>query len=114
MRCLEFQQQINDFLDDRLTIGQAGDFMEHADSCHECMEELELRYMIRVGILEQNRDDREMSYDYSQQLNRILERTRKDLRVRYLCRIVKYSVSTMAFWAALALILVQMRVWLIG
>ena len=114
MKCLEFQQQINDFLDNRLTISQTGDFVEHADSCPECMEELELRYMIRVGILEQDRDDRDMNYDYSQRLKRILERTRKDLRVRYLCRIIKYSVSTMAFWATAALVLVQLRVWLIG
>ena len=114
MRCLEFQQQINDFLDDRLTIAQTGVLVEHADTCQECMEELELRYMIRVGILEQDRDDRDMNYDYSQRLKRILERCRKQIRIRYIFRILKYSLSTLTFWASVALILIQLRIWLAG
>ncbi|MBQ6876235.1 MAG: zf-HC2 domain-containing protein, partial [Lachnospiraceae bacterium] len=54
MKCLEFQQQISDFLDRRLPVDQLRSFVEHADECPECREELELRYMIQVGILEQN------------------------------------------------------------
>ena len=114
MKCLEFQQQINDFLDDRLTIAQTGAFVEHADICQECMEELELRYMIRVGILEQGRDDRDMNYDYSQRLKCILERCRKQIRVRYIFRVLKYSLSTLTFWGLLALMLIQFRIWLAG
>ena len=112
MKCLEFQQQINDFLDDRLTIAQTGVFVEHADACQECMEELELRYMIRVGILEQDRYDRDMNYDYGQRLKRILERCRKQIKVRYICRILKYSLSTLTFWGTLALMVIQFRIWL--
>lgn len=114
MKCLEFQQLISDFLEDRLTISQTREFVEHADNCPECMEELELRYMIQVGILEQNRDDADVNYDYSLQLSRLLEKTRKDLRRRYVCRLIKYSVSTVTFWAAAALVLVQLRVWIFG
>ena len=114
MKCLEFQQQISDFLENRLTINQTRRFMEHADSCPECMEELELRYMIQVGILEQNRDDDGQGYDFRYQLNRILERTRKALRRRYVCQIIKYSVSTVTFWAVIGLTLVQLRVWIFG
>lgn len=114
MKCLEFQQQISDFLEDRLTIQQTEQFVDHADSCPECMEELELRYTIQVGILERDRENHDPIYDYSFQLKRMLERTRKAIRRRYHFRIVKYSVSTVAFWAAVALILVQLRVWIIG
>ncbi len=112
MKCLEFQQQISDFLDNKLTINQIRQFMEHADSCPECMEELELRYMIQVGILEQNRDDDGRGYDFSLQLNRILERTRKALRRRSVCQIVKYSVSTVTFWAVAGLAMVQLCAWI--
>ena len=114
MKCLEFQQLISDFMEDRLSLQQTEGFVEHVDCCPECMEELELRYTIQVGILEQNRDDVGLGSDYSLQLNRILERTRKAQRKRYIFQIVKYSVSTVTFWAAVALILVQLRVWLIG
>ena len=43
MKCLEFQQQISDFLDGRLPIDRLHFFVEHADECPECREELELR-----------------------------------------------------------------------
>lgn len=114
MKCLEFQQQISDFLDNRLTVDAIADFVEHADSCPECMEELELRHMIKVGILEQNRDESGYGYDFSLQLNDLLERTKRALRKRYIRRVVKYSVSTVVFWAACALVLIQLRIWLIG
>lgn len=114
MKCLEFQQQIADFLDNRLTIDQVRSFVEHADECPECREELELRYMIQVGILEQNRDDSGHGYDYGPQLSQILDRTKKALRRRYICQVIKYGVSTVVFWATCLLILIQLRVWLIG
>ncbi len=114
MKCLEFQQQISDFLDKRLTIDQMRSFVEHADECPECREELELRYMIQVGVLEQNRDESGDGYDYGLRLSLILERTRKALRRRYHCQVIKYSISTVVFWATCVLILIQLRVWMIG
>lgn len=114
MKCLEFQQQISDFLDNQLSVDEMRSFVDHADECPECREELELRYMIQVGILEQNRDESGYGYDYGLQLSQILDRTRKALRRRYVCQVVKYSVSTAVFWAACVLMLIQLRVWLIG
>lgn len=114
MKCLEFQQQIADFLDNRLTMDQEQVFVGHADECPECREELELRYMIQVGILEQNRDESGHGYDFSLQLNDLLDRTKRALRHRHTRRVIKYSVSTAVFWAACVLMLIQLRVWLIG
>ncbi|MBQ4563071.1 MAG: zf-HC2 domain-containing protein [Lachnospiraceae bacterium] len=114
MKCLEFQQQISDFLDNRLTVDEVRLFVEHADSCPECMEELELRYMIQVGILEQNRDESGYGYDFSIQLNDLLDRTKRSLRYRHNRQVIKYSVSTAVFWAVCTLLLIQLRVWLIG
>jgi hypothetical protein len=114
MKCLEFQQQISDFLDNRLSTTQVEQFIEHADSCPECMEELELRYMIQVGILGQDSDDVGQSYDYRQRLNHMMERTRNAVRSRRVCQIIKYVVSTMVFWASVAVTVVMLRVWIIG
>ena len=114
MKCLEFQQQISDFLDRRLPIDRLRSFVEHADECPECREELELRYMIQVGILEQNRDESGHEYDYGLQIEQLLERTRRVLRRRYRCQVIKYSVSTLVFWATCLLALIQLRIWLVG
>ena len=50
MVCGEFQKLIPDFIEQSLNVDNFEQFTWHANECKDCMEELEIHYMIRVGL----------------------------------------------------------------
>ena len=79
------------FLDDTLETQEMEGFIKHVQTCEDCYEELEIMFMLSIGLQELN-EDRSISYNFSQLLeNKILEeevRFERIRQVRYLNRLV--------------------------
>ncbi len=91
MRCKEWQKMIPGFLEDTLENREMEGFIEHVQACEDCYEELEIMFMLSIGLQELN-EDRNISYNFSQLLeNKIVEaeiRFERIRRIRSLNRLV--------------------------
>lgn len=73
MKCEEFNRLLPDFIDDTLESEYYDEFISHAKECYDCRDELEIHYMIRVG-LERIDDDSGKSFDIRGELeNRLTD-----------------------------------------
>ncbi len=57
MNCKEFVPLIKDFTDGTLAEEYYAEFVHHARTCEDCNDELEINYMIRVGLEKIDNDD---------------------------------------------------------
>lgn len=73
MKCDEFIKLIPDFIDDSLEECHYDGFIKHAKECLDCRDELEIHYMIRVG-LERIEEDSTKSFDIRSELQNQLIR----------------------------------------
>lgn len=52
MTCQETQRKIMSFIDRRLSKAETQGFIEHVSSCSECMDELEINYIMTAAMRE--------------------------------------------------------------
>ena len=57
MTCLEAEKLVIPYINDRLSIAELEDFMEHIEMCGNCREELEIHYMVDIGLKKLDEDD---------------------------------------------------------
>lgn len=50
MNCIEVQRLMMPFIDNKLSMEQLEEFMQHIKSCPDCMEELEVHYILLTGM----------------------------------------------------------------
>jgi hypothetical protein len=50
MNCIEVQRLMMPFIDNKLSMEQLEEFMQHIRSCPDCMEELEVHYILLTGM----------------------------------------------------------------
>ena len=83
LKCSDFNQLIQSFTEDTLEEEYYDSFVKHARECSECMDELEIHYMIRVG-LERMEDESTKSFDLKEELkNQLLNYERlADMRFK--------------------------------
>ena len=74
MECKDFQKLINDFIFDKIEYSEdLKEFLNHAKTCKNCGEELELYYTIRRGLGDVKAPDgSEESVDATQELENII------------------------------------------
>ncbi|MBQ3583816.1 MAG: zf-HC2 domain-containing protein [Lachnospiraceae bacterium] len=73
MNCEEFLKLVPDFIEDSLEEHHYDGFIRHAKECSDCKDELEVHYMIRVG-LERIDEDSTKSFDIRSELqNQLLQ-----------------------------------------
>ena len=56
MNCQEAQRLIVPFINGNLTIEQAKDFFKNIDQCKECKDELEIYYVLLIGLKQLDED----------------------------------------------------------
>lgn len=82
MICKEWQKMIPGFLDNSLENQELEGFIKHVQTCEDCYEELEIMFMLSIGLQELN-EDRNISYNFSQLLeNKIIEAEISCMRIR--------------------------------
>jgi hypothetical protein len=67
MNCIETQRLIVPFINDELNIKQLEEFIHHVHSCPDCMEELQVYYVLLAGM-KQLDEDKELSNNFNQDL----------------------------------------------
>lgn len=83
MNCQEAQACIQPFLSHQLDVGKLDAYMKHIRSCPSCKEDLEIHYMVLVGLklLDEDPSSREET-DLSASLREELEETELYLKLR--------------------------------
>ncbi|MCI6858163.1 MAG: zf-HC2 domain-containing protein [Eubacterium sp.] len=67
MDCRETQSKIINFIDDQLDEEETLEFINHIRNCKECFEELEINYIMLVGMRQLD-DGEELTADFQKRL----------------------------------------------
>ena len=61
MTCMEAEKMVIPYINDQLSVTELEDFIEHIKTCENCREELEIHYMVDVGL--KKLDEADGTYD---------------------------------------------------
>ena len=109
MTCTEAEKLVIPYIEDRLSVTELADFMEHIETCENCREELEIHYMVDVGL--KKLDEADGTYDIVGDLKRKLENSFGILHRLFMLQVTGYAVSTLMSMALLVILLLQIRIW---
>ena len=79
MTCQETLQQITEYLQGKLTLKEEMDIISHVESCETCFEELELNYIMQVG-LDKLDEEQSSSMDFTAMLQEHMDKSRKQYK----------------------------------
>jgi hypothetical protein len=109
LTCREVEKLIIPYIHDELTVDELDEFLEHVESCDNCMEELEIHYMVDVGLKKLDEDD--ATYDIVGDLVRKMESSFWEIQRFTAFQIVRYAVTTLSAMALVLSVLLQIRIW---
>lgn len=110
--CEEAERLVTPYIKDELTGDELEGFLAHVENCKSCQEELEIYFMVDVGL--KQLDEGSGTFDIAGALDRKIEDSYgKVSRMRAFCTL-KYAVNTLAVMALMLTMALQLRVWLIG
>ena len=109
MNCRDAEKLVVPYIKDELTMDELDEFLEHVEYCDNCMEELEIHYMVDVGLRKLDEDD--TVYDIVGDLQRKLESSAFRIQRFFTFQVTKYAVGTLMSMALLVAILLQLRIW---
>lgn len=111
MTCREAEELIESFVQHTLTPEEKRGFLEHVRSCQECREELEICYMVYVGLTGLDNDTLD-TYDLLGALNQELERTQLQVQYHERNLLRRYVMTTLAVVGIILCIGIQLSLWL--
>jgi hypothetical protein len=76
MTCNKAQSMITPFINNKLTMKETEDFINHVSTCPVCKEELEVYYAL-LTAMKQLEDDKNLSSDFGLELDQKLEWSRE-------------------------------------
>ena len=85
------------------------EFLKHIETCEECREELEIYFTVDVGI--RQLDQETGTYNIKGALETALELSRQRVHTLGILETARYAVNTLCFWAVLAVLVLQFRMW---
>ena len=113
MRCSEAERKVLPYIRDELDGDELAAFLRHVDSCAACREELEVYYMVDVGLKQLDSDSITFgTSDIVGRLRRRLEESHRHVRTFFTLRALSYVFETLGAMPALLAVALQVRVWL--
>ena len=109
MTCVEAEKMVVPYMKDELSPTELEDFLDHIHTCENCREELEIHYMVDVGL--KKLDEADGTYDIVGDLKRKVAESYRSLRNISMFQITTYAVSTLTGMALIVMILLQLRIW---
>ncbi len=109
MTCQEAERMVIPYIHDELTIDELDEFLEHVETCDNCMEELEIHYMVDVGLKKLDEDD--ATYDIVGDLMRKMDSSVYELKRFAVVQITRYAVTTLSAMFLLLAVALQVRIW---
>ena len=110
MTCKEAERLVMPYINGELTDEELKDFLEHTQSCADCMEELEIYFTIEAGIMQL--DSETGNYNIKGALDAAMEQSRQRLQAIRLIKIARYAISTVSVMGLIITVLLQCRIWL--
>ena len=110
MTCKEAERLVMPYINGELTEEELKDFLEHTQSCADCMEELEIYFTIEAGIMQL--DSETGNYNIKGALDAAMEQSRQRLQAIRLIKIARYAISTVSVMGLIITVLLQCRIWL--
>ena len=109
MTCVEAEKMVVPYMKDELSPTELEDFLDPIHTCENCREELEIHYMVDVGL--KKLDEADGTYDIVGDLKRKVAESYRSLRHISMFQITTYAVSTLTGMALIVMILLQLRIW---
>lgn len=109
MTCVEAEKMVVPYMKDELSQTELEDFLNHIKTCDNCREELEIHYMVDVGL--KKLDEADGTYDIVGDLKRKVAESYRTLRHISIFQITTYAVTTLGGMALVVMILLQLRIW---
>ena len=97
MDCREACAKVQDYIQNRLSPDELKPFLEHIKCCGECREEMEIYYILQMGLRQMDEDNDH--YDLAAALERKLQISEHRVRRRHAFLVFKYAAGTLAFWS---------------
>ena len=109
MTCREAERLVMPYINGSITDEELKEFLKHIETCEDCREELEIHYMVDVGL--KKLDEADGTYDIVGDLKRKVAESYRSLRHISMFQITTYAVSTLTGMALIVMILLQLRIW---
>ena len=109
MTCREVEKLVVPYIHDELTNDELDAFIEHVETCDSCMEELEIHYMVDVGLKKLEEDD--TTYDIVGDLMRKMDSSVNELHRFTMFQISRYAVNTLSALFLILAVALQIRIW---
>lgn len=106
MECKEFEKLIPEFLDNKLGFDTLEAFYKHREECNDCKDELEIRYLVAMGISRLEAGD---TFDLQKELKSFLEQIDKRIRKHKLFYNMQYI-----FEGVFSLIIIFAIIWIMS
>jgi len=106
---MEAEKMVIPYINDKLSLVELEDFIDHIKTCEKCREELEIHYMVDVGL--KKLDDENATYDIVGDLKRKLEDSVSALNRALAFQVAGYTVGTLMSMSLIVMVLMQVRIW---
>ena len=110
MNCQEAQRLVMPYTQDELTDRELEEFLEHVETCPACQEELEIYFMVSLGL--RQLDEGSGSFNMKQEMEEALDLSYRRVHFVRTIKIACYAVNTLAGMGLLSTFLLQLRIWL--
>ena len=107
--CQEAEHLVTPYINDELTGDETEAFLAHIESCRNCQEELEIYFMVDVGL--KQLDKGYGTFDIAGALERRIEESYSRVHRMWLFRSLKYAVNTLSIMAVIVTVLLPFRIW---
>lgn len=97
--CKRHEKQIPDFLEDRLSVRDLSDFLEHGDRCRNCRDELQVQYLVTAGISKLETGE---TFNLQRELSEYVAAERARLRRRKKMALTAYGLEIVTVFASIA------------
>ena len=102
MTCREAERLVMPYINGSITDEELKEFLKHIETCEECREELEIYFTV---------DEETGTYNIKGALETALELSRQRVHTLGILETARYAVNTLCFWAVLAVLVLQFRMW---
>lgn len=109
MTCQEAEQMVTPYINDELTGDEMEEFLDHIETCKNCREELEIYFMVDVGL--KQLDHGSGAFDIAGDLERKIEDSYGKISRMWAFRIMLYVSNTLGIMALFVTVLLQFRIW---
>lgn len=108
--CKEAERMVTPYIKEELDGDELEAFLAHLENCPNCQEELEIYFMVDVGLKQLDRDSG--TFDIIGALQRRIEDSYFRVRRMWAFRTLRYVLNTLGIMAVMVTVLLQFRIWL--